>query len=319
MSAAAANAGAASGGSSTAPRWWAEDPRVKGIFQIVLSTTSFAVMAAISKVIGDRATTFEKIFWRSLISAVFTLVAHASERRAGRAKAVEWPPRRPLLMVARGLCGHLALTFYLEAVDRMPLAEAMIIGKIHPLAAAVMAYVFLGEPLRAARVAAIFASLAGVLIIVWPAEGGLAFENRCGAMLAFSAGVMTGAAYVCVRALALAGEGEVWMMLAFPLVALPLCTRDAWRGLANIDDDLSSKFLALGLATQGGQVFLTRGLVALPAAAGTQVMYCGTVVGVLLGVLLGDPWPSWRLWAGGALIVGSLLAADWAEQRAKRD
>merc|ERR1719329_1434506 len=274
------------------------DPHVKGILQIVLSTTSFAVMAAISKSIGERATTFDKIFWRSLLSAIFTLVVHASERKAGRSKAVEWPPRRPVLMIGRGLCGHLALTFYLEAVDRMPLAEAMILGKIHPLAAAVMARVFLGEPLHPARVVAIFTSLAGVLVIVWPAEGGLAFESTVGATLAFLAGVMTGAAYVCVRALALAGEGEVWMMLAFPFVSLPLCTRDAWRGLANIDSDLSFKFLALGLATQGGQVFLTRGLVALPAATGTQVMYCGTVVGVLLGVLLGDPWPSWRLWAG---------------------
>ena len=43
-------------------------------------------------------------------------------------------------MLLRGLCGHVALVGFFEALDRLPLALPVFIGKIHPLAAACCAH-----------------------------------------------------------------------------------------------------------------------------------------------------------------------------------
>eukprot|EP00927_Polykrikos_kofoidii_P074685 TRINITY_DN70707_c0_g1_i1.p1 TRINITY_DN70707_c0_g1~~TRINITY_DN70707_c0_g1_i1.p1 ORF type:complete len:319 (-),score=25.69 TRINITY_DN70707_c0_g1_i1:118-951(-) len=277
-------------------------------------------MAAMSKAIGSQATTFAKIFWRSLISVAFTLGAHAFSSDSNTFKICR--PKHPRLMLMRGLFGHLALSSYLEALGHLPLAEAVFLGKIHPLAAAVIAHLFLGEPLHPARVLAILTSICGIALISQPsADGFIASGNLLGVLLALVAGVLSGAAYVCVRALTCAGESQFWILLAFPLVSIPFCALDAWRGVMHqgVDARLAAQFLALGIATQGGQVFLSRGLATLPAANGTQIMFFGTIIGALLGTLLGDAWPSWRVWTGGAIITLSIHLADRAEKKARTD
>ena len=51
---------------------------------------------------------------------------------------------RPWLLFLRGVCGHVALLAYLEALERIPLCEAVVLGKVHPMAAALLSYLFLG-------------------------------------------------------------------------------------------------------------------------------------------------------------------------------
>mmetsp|Transcript_60193 Transcript_60193/g.167959 ORF Transcript_60193/g.167959 Transcript_60193/m.167959 type:complete len:306 (-) Transcript_60193:203-1120(-) len=278
----------------------------EGIAHMVISTTCFACMAALSKLVGLQATTFEKIFWRQVAVVGFTLLGwFCGGRRHGA--CTEGRPRRPWLMVLRGLCGHFALSAYIESIDRLPLAKAVFLGKVHPIATAILARIFLGEPLGPARVFAILASLVGVALISEPAKDGFS-ANLVGVALGVFAGALSGAAYVCVRALNRAGESEFWVLMAFPLVSLPFCARDAWLGVAErgIDRGLAAQFFAVGLAAQGGQVFLVRGLAQLPASVGTQVMNFGSVIGALLGTMLGDPWPNWRVWTGGAIICASI-------------
>lgn len=288
---------------------------------MLTSTTSFAFVAATSKAIGAHATTFEKLFWRSVMSIGFTLLGHACGGSAaagpnGKAETSPWRPRYPALLVLRGLCGTVAVCAFMESIERIPLAEAVFIGKLHPVSAAFLAWVFLAEPLRLTRLVAIAASLAGLALIATPSAESLANGDQFGTVLATFAGVLSGAAYVCVRALARGGEAETWMLLSFPLVSIPFCIRDAWAGLNNIGNDVRLPTLLLlhALSAQAGQVFLAKGFKLLPAAAGTQVMYLGAIVSAVLGLLLGDGWPSIRVWAGGGIIMGSLQVADAAER-----
>lgn len=224
----------------------------------------------------------------------------------------------------RGTCGHLALLAYLEAIERLPLAEAVFLGKIHPLAAALLSWLFLGERLQVTRALAILVSLAGVALIARLSPEALASGSLVGSSLGAVAGVLTGAAYCCVRALGRADEAELWRMLSFPLVSIAFCARAvlAEGGAEAAGEARGLKtwlmFLAMGLVTQAGQLTLTRGLALLPAASGTQVTYFGSVLGVLFGVVLGDGWPPWTTWAGGGLISASLILAELAESRPKR-
>lgn len=287
---------------------------------ILISTTSFAVMAAVSKTIGARASSNEKLFWRGVVTGGLTL-AGVLWRGAGLGR-----PRRPWLLLLRGLCGHAATVAYLESIERLPLAEAACLGKIHPLAAAASARLLLGEPLRPSRLAAIAASAGGAALVGGASAERLAAGSSGGVALALLAGALSGLAYCCVRALGRAGggaggggEAEAWALLAFPLVSVPLGAPAAWAGAAHGAERAPwGWLLALGVSTHLGQLFLARGLQWLPAASGTQLMHLGSIVSVLLGVLLGDGWPGWNVWLGGSIIAGSVQAAESWDQRCQR-
>eukprot|EP00933_Yihiella_yeosuensis_P019387 TRINITY_DN15733_c0_g2_i1.p1 TRINITY_DN15733_c0_g2~~TRINITY_DN15733_c0_g2_i1.p1 ORF type:complete len:330 (-),score=38.58 TRINITY_DN15733_c0_g2_i1:92-946(-) len=274
-------------------------------------------MAGVSKIIGPRASTEEKLMWRSLLSIFFTILGHFCAfniKDLGR-------PKRIWLLVLRGLCGHLALLAYLESIERLPLAEAVFLGKVHPLAAAIFSRIFLGEKLHPARIVAIIASLGGVALVANPSWEAFMSGNLLGSALALFAGTLSGAAYCCVRAIGRSGEAELWSLLALPLVSVPCCLptilkqNAGSRTFLTSDWKMQALFLSLGLCTQGGQVFLSRGLSLLPAASGTQAMYFGTVSGVAMGTFLGDDWPSLQTWAGGIIIVISLQLAEFFESR----
>lgn len=286
-----------------------------GHFFMFLSTSGFAGMAAISKVIGARATSNEKMFWRSVLSISFSF---AEQKQKGAVSL-----RRPKciwLLALRGLLGYVATVCYMESIARLPLVEAMLLGKIHPLAAAIFARVFLGEPLHALRIVAIVTSVLGVALIAVPSPDKLTFGNLSGVSLALLAGIGSGGAYCCVRAVDQTSESDkLWLLLSFPMVTLPFVLSDAWAGFAarGFDGVMLAWFLALGVATQVGQTFLSRGLARVSAASGTQVMFLGSVLGVFFGVLLGDDWPSKRVWLGGAVILAALQVGEMADGKRK--
>ena len=184
-----------------------------------------------------------QVFWRSLLSILFTL---------SRGKAFASPKRKWLLLL-RGLCGHIALSAYLESLDRIPLAEAVFLGKVHPMAAAILSYIFLGEALSMARAIGILVSFFGVTMISKPSWAGLVSGDLFGHFLALLAGALSGAAYCCVRCLSRNdSEDEMWTLLALPLVSLPFCAKDAWFGAAKHEASTWAWLLMLGLCTQLG-------------------------------------------------------------------
>lgn len=248
-----------------------------------------------------------KVFWRSLLSILFTVSSGSGSLTL---------PRRPWLLVLRGLCGYVALSAYLESLDRIPLAEAVFLGKVHPMSAAILSYIFLGEALSFARAIAILASFFGVTLISKPSWEALVSGDLWGHLLALLAGALSGAAYCCVRSLSRNNsENELWTLLAFPLVSLPFCAKDAWFGATKHEASTWAWLLMLGLCTQLGQVFLVRGLKVLPAASGTQAMYFGTLSGVALGSALGEDLPGFETSLGAVFIVLSLQVAEFAESR----
>lgn len=66
--------------------------------------------------------------------------------------------------------------------------------------------------------------------------------------------------------------------------------------------------LGLGIATQLGQTFMTRGLALMPAARGTTIGYVQIVFAASWGVFLFDEALSgWTLTGAGLVIVAVLL------------
>jgi S-adenosylmethionine uptake transporter len=123
---------------------------------IALFSAMDAVMKGLSLAIGA----YNAVFWRMLVGLAMSGVLYAFAR-APR------PSREAMRFhVIRGLVGTvMALTFF-WGIARLPLAEAVALTFIAPLASLYLAAVILGEPVGRRAVAASLIGFTGVIVIV---------------------------------------------------------------------------------------------------------------------------------------------------------
>jgi drug/metabolite transporter (DMT)-like permease len=269
------------------------------------SALAFSSMGAIVKSLGSRFPTAELLLARTLVSLVLSAVWLRYLGIAVWGTARGWLFLRGVL----GFCG-LACLFY--ALPRMPLAEATVIQTLYPMFTAVLAAVFLGEGLKRPFWAGTFLSLFGVVCIAQPSFliGGAAPVAGVGLLAALGAAWFSACAYVLVRRLSQT-EHPLVIVFYFPLVAMP-----ATLPFVVFDAVMPQGWdwfwlLMIGVTTQFGQVWLTRGLQLVEASRATSIAYAQVAFAAGFGVLLFDEWPN-LLSALGAL---GIVGGTWLIQR----
>jgi drug/metabolite transporter (DMT)-like permease len=192
-------------------------------------------------------------------------------------------------------------------VVRLPLADAIVLQNATPLLTAVVAWWLLDEAIGWPTAAAIACGIAGVLIIARPSSA--AFDGL-GVAAALAGVVASSFAYVTVRKLSRTVHPLV-IVLYFPLVAAPLTL--PWM-LASfvVPGPLDAVLLlALGAATQCGQVYLTRGLAIERAGRAMTINYLQVAFAMLWQLLLFGDWPTpWTLAGAGLILGGTVLVAQ---------
>lgn len=271
---------------------------------LVVAAMSFSLMALFARLAGEGVPSFEIVFVRSLISLALTV---AFLRRLGIAASSGTHKR---LLVLRGLFGFGALTCFFYSVTHLPLAEATVIQFTSPIFTAILASVYLGERASGRVWVAIVLGLCGVLLITHPeAVFGRVSELPTGVVLVGLAGAsLTSVAHVLVRRLAPL-EHELVIVLYFPLVAVPASLVSALPVWTWPTAREWAFLLAVGIAAQSGQIFLTRGMRHMSAASASVILYLQIVFAILWGLLvLGERPDGWTI-AGSFLVLGGTLAA----------
>lgn len=272
----------------------------------------FSLMSLLVKMAGRRLPVPEIVLARSILTFFLTW-AYLARR------GIPLGGRRRGLLALRGLLGFGALLCFFYAVVHLPLAEATVIQYMNPLFAAIMAALLLGERLELRDGAYVAASFAGVLIVARPAVlfgSGAEGLDPVAVGAALLGAVLSAAAYVAVRALTRTEEPLV-IVLYFAAVSMvgsvPLAALDAaWpRGPEWLI------LLGVGLATQLGQVSLTKGLREEPTGRALGVGYVQIVFAGVWGLVFFAELPDgWSL-AGFLLIIASTarlarrIRPDW--------
>lgn len=285
----------------------ADQPSTGGAAGSLVTTAfSFSLMSLFARLAGSRLPSLEIVFVRSFIALALTVVFL---RRAGLA---DWRGTNRLLLALRGLVGFGALTCFFYSVTHLPLAEATVIQFTGPIFTALIAWGYLGERATGRVWAAIVLGLAGVLVIARPAAlfAASASALPMGVVLVGLAGAFfTACAHVLVRRLA-PHEHELVIVLYFPLVAAPaslvsLVPIWVWPGPGEW-----LLLLAVGVAAQGGQVFLTRGMKHLTAASASVILYLQIVFATVWGLLVLSERPDgWTIGGSVLVLAGTLVAA----------
>ncbi len=280
---------------------------------LVGAALAFSLMTVCVKHLGGRLPVAEVVLIRSLISLVITLTM------LSRLGVSPWGQQKGLLLL-RGMLGTGALLMFFQAISTLPLAAATLLQYTYPTLTTLSAWALLGEPIRKRISLAVLLGLFGVLLVVQPEWAGQSMAGLppLAAMIGLGGALLTALAYVSVRQLSVR-EHPLVIVFYFPLVSVPatlpflmnqwvMPTGSDWMWL-----------LGVGLLTQLGQVWLTEGLAALPAARATSINYVQVVFATLWGVLIFAEPVTVTVIIGAICVLGATLISLSARQPVRPD
>lgn len=256
-------------------------------------------MAVLIRRLSPRLPDEVLVFWRSCFSLMFLgpwLLGRTPRQLA---------TRRIDLHLMRALSGLLSMYCLFFAIGHMHhIAEALLFNQTATLFVPFLAYFLLGEQVLVKVRWAIAIGFAGVVIVLQPGSGIVSWPSLIG----LASGVTAAFSVVTIR-YSSRTEPAVRIVFYFCLFAtlgsaLPL----PWVWVTPTWDELPW-LLAIGALATAGQLLMTRGYAAAPAAQIGPFTYSTIVYGVLFGWWFWGEAPGWRFWAGAALIVaGGVMA-----------
>jgi drug/metabolite transporter (DMT)-like permease len=251
-----------------------------GTNYIVVSAVAFSVMSVLVKLASADVPLGELVFFRGLVTLALSWLM------VRRARLPTWGHNRKGLL-GRGILGFCGLTCYYAALTHLPLAHATLIQNATPVVTAALAWWLLRERVTPTVAAAIVLGLVGVAVVnLWHDSQSVAADVPVFAIVIAMVGtVFSASAYVTVRELSKT-EDPLLIVFYFPLVAAPLALPWAlvhWVWPTAVQWLL---LVAIGVATQMGQVCLTRGLALLPAGRATAIGYVQAIFAAMWGVAL---------------------------------
>jgi S-adenosylmethionine uptake transporter len=290
-------------------------------FWMLLATLLFATMGVGVKFAAQSFNVSELVFYRGLISVVFT---------AAVMRASGTPLRTPVLAMQawRTLAGTLALGAWFYAIAHLPLATAVTLNYMSSVWMAL--FVVAGAvwvrmqgangPVGAPKSSdsqrqgplalTVLAAFVGVVMLLRPTIG----QNQLFAgIVGLLSGIGAALAYLQVNALARAGEPATRTVFYFAigtavggLVGMLFMGVTPW---ASISATAAWWIVPIGVLATVGQWCMTRAFSQGPTLVAANLQYSGIVFAAFYGVILfGDLIP-WIGWVGMALIVASGIAA----------
>lgn len=283
---------------------------LRGAGLMTLSMIGFTCNDAIIKFVTQDMPLYQAITLRGLF-VMLALIALAS-RTGGLQLRIPRAARRPMTLRLIGEIGSTLL--FLNALQRMAIADLTAVMQSLPLVVMLGAALFFGETLGWRRVLAVAVGMLGVLIILRPGSGtfGIWSLVALGAML-----------LVALRDLSTRQFGREVSSATIAFYAAVLVT------LTGLLFSLGQGWVLptgaqIGLLMLGAG-FLTVGYVSAVAAmrvgeiaAVSPFRYTSLLAAIVLGLVVFGDWPDLWTWVGSALVVGAGIYTIWREAQLGR-
>ncbi len=273
-----------------------------GLRYMAAAAFFFSLMSLLVKEAGRRLPSQEIVLVRS---AVGLALCWALLRRR---RASPLGHRRGLLLL-RGILGFGALSCFFYALTQLPLAEATVIQYTNPVFTAVLAALLLREHMGIREVAGLLLSLVGVIMVARPTAlfgRGEALAPLAVAVALLGA-IFSAGAYVAVRKLGETEDPLVIVLYFAGLAVLGSIPATVAKGIAPLPTEWLV-LLGVGLATQAGQVYMTKGLREERAGRAMTVGYLQILFAGVWGALFFGELPDGWTIVGAAMVVAGTLA-----------
>jgi drug/metabolite transporter (DMT)-like permease len=249
----------------------------------------------------------EQLAWARFFINFVLLAPVALWHHGTRAMAIV----HPRLQLTRGLLILASNLLFIAGVRVVPLADALALVFVGPLAVTALSPLVLGEHVGPRRWAAVIVGFAGALVIVRPGFQ----ETSAAAFLPFGAGLSFAVYLLITRKLAGTSPALVTQTITAAVGALltTLLLPFVWVPPTPVQLGL---MLAVGIGSCVGHLMITVAHDHANASTLAPFTYLSIVTATVLGFVLFGDLPDAATWLGAAIVIGSGLYI-WLRERGR--
>ena len=286
-----------------------------GISYKVLSIAIFMAMATCIKYAAAHVPPGEAVFFRSLFAIPVILIWLWWRQDLARGLVT----KNPLGHFWRGLVGTTAMGLGFAALGLLPLPEVTAIGYAAPILTVILAAMFLGEPVRIFRLAAVALGLVGVVVVLSPrltiASGEtLQTTEALGAVLMLMGAVFMALAQVFVRKL-VSTEGTPAIVFYFSVSATALSLLTLPFGWVIPTWTETGLLITAGLLGGLGQICLTTSYRHAETSVIAPFEYTSIILAVAVGYWLFDEVPTQTTILGVLMVILAGIVIIYREHK----
>ena len=277
----------------------------KAIKYMLIASFLFALMGVTAKELSDNLSTIEVVFFRNVFGVFFILFS-IYKSPLNQIGGKFW------LLIFRGVAGFSALLFFFYNIANIPLGEAMTFSKTSTIFTALLAYFFLKEHIGFKGWIGVFIGFIGILFIAQFDGSTLKKTDYLGIL----SGVGAALAYTSIRELRRFYDSRAIVLsfmavgTIFPLIFMIV---SEFYTNPNLDFMLGTFVMPtsyewfiivlLGIFSTYAQIYMTKSYSFAKAGIVGTVSYSNIVFSIILGLFMGDSFPSFIVLFGIILIV----------------
>lgn len=275
---------------------------------MLASASLFAVLDGLVKLIGPGFRVWDIAFYRWSGGFVLLLIIFGWRRNPFKSNNMK-------LMVMRSFTGCVAFLSLITAIRLIPISTAMVLFYSFPAFAAVFSVLMFGGRLSKGEIFCVVMALGGVTLLLDIKLGGNLFGHGMGLLSGAFAGLT-----VCLIKKLREKDGPVVIYLYFCMLGA-LITFPPFMVDPKIPESGTEWLMTGGLACSSlaAQLLMNQGFRHCESWEGGLFLTSELVFTAILGILfLGEP-TTWRFWAGGLLILGSVVFLNTAKAKGISD
>jgi drug/metabolite transporter (DMT)-like permease len=286
-----------------------ENQENKGIQYMLFASVMFAFMGAAAKELSDSMSSVEVVFFRNVFG-VFLILISIYNSPLKQIGGKFW------LLVFRGMAGFIALLFFFYNIAEISLGEAMTFSKTSTIFTAILAYFLLKEKLGIKGWIGVFIGFIGIVFVTEFDGSSLTKTDYLGIL----SGVGAAFAYTSVRELRKFYDSRA-IVLSFMTIGtigpLLLMIISTFYSNESLDFMLGTfvmpkpndwtYIILLGIFATLAQIYMTKAYSCAKAGIIGTISYSNILFSIILGLILGDNFPSISIVFGILLIVLSGL------------
>ncbi len=282
---------------------------LRGVVYMCTACALFPIMNGIVKLLAMNYDAQQIVWFRIVSHLVLVAVVFMPRMGLGLLRT-----RRIGTQFVSSVMMLMSTLLFFSAVKYVPVAEAISVTFVAPLAVVLLAWPLLGERITLFRMAAVVVGFSGMLIVIRP--GSAVFQWA--SVLLLGSAICYAVYQILIRRLAGIDQPatSIFYSVLLGAILMSLWLPFVWKTPVSWID--WALLCSLGVFGALGHYCVAKAMTYAPANFVAPFNYTQMIGSVIVGYLLFAEVPDFYTWLGTAVIVGAGLMVGWRDRRPMR-
>ena len=272
---------------------------------MIISGLFFVLMHSAVKYLSKEVHIFEIAFFRCAL-VIFVLAPVIIQQ----GKTI-FKTRQPKMQFLRIITNSVAMLCFFYGISTTPLAQLTTLGFTVPIFATILAVIFMKEKIRLRRTTALIIGFIGTIVVMRPD-----ISIELGALLIIFSSFLWSICLIFIKKLTQT-DSAVTISLYFGIGMIPATFMLAFPVMEAIDIRQFTILVFIAITGTLAQTIMNTALKKGELALLLPFDFLRLIWSVLIGYVLFAEEPTFTLWIGGFLIIGSTTYIAWREAKLK--